>query len=79
MKKVLCFRWELVIGLISTFLFLIILSLLNEEVIKLDSKNCDLKTELTETKKRLFNALVKLDRIKLITKDEKILKILEEL
>lgn len=56
-----------------------ILSLLNEEVIKLDSKNCDLKTELTETKKRLFNALVKLDRIKLITKDENILKILEEL
>ena len=56
-----------------------ILSLLNEEVIKLDSKNDDLKTELTETKKRLFNALVKLDRIKLITKDENILKILEEL
>ena len=56
-----------------------ILSLLNEEVIKLDSKNGDLKTELAETKKRLFNALVKLDRIKLITKDEKILKILEEL
>ena len=56
-----------------------ILSLLNEEVIKLDSKNGVLKSELTETKKRLFNALVKLDRIKLITKDEKILKILEEL
>lgn len=56
-----------------------ILSLLNEEVIKLDSKNGDLKTELAETKKRLFNALVKLDRIKLITKDENILKILEEL
>ena len=56
-----------------------ILSLLNEEVIKLDSKNGDLKTELTETKKRLFNALVKLDRIKLITKDKEILKILEEL
>ena len=56
-----------------------ILSLLNEEVIKLDSKNGDLKTELTETKKRLFNALVKLDRIKLITRDKEILKILEEL
>ena len=56
-----------------------ILSLLNEEVIKLDSKYGDLKTELTETKKRLFNALVKLDRIKLITKDKEILKILEEL
>lgn len=27
MKKVLCFRWELVIGLISTILFLMILSL----------------------------------------------------
>lgn len=56
-----------------------ILSLLNEEVIKLDSKNGDLKSELAETKKRLFNALVKLDRIKLITKDKEILKILEEL
>lgn len=55
-----------------------ILSLLNEEVIKLDSKNGDLNSELTETKKRLFNALVKLDRIKLITKDKEILKILEE-
>lgn len=54
-------------------------NLLNEEVNKVIINNQDLKTELTETKKRLFNALVKLDRIKLITKDEKILKILEEL
>lgn len=54
-------------------------NLLNEEVNKMIINNQDLKTELTETKKRLFNALVKLDRIKLITKDEKILKILEEL
>ena len=53
--------------------------LLNNEVNKVIINNQDLKTELTETKKRLFNALVKLDRIKLITKDEKILKILEEL
>lgn len=54
-------------------------NLLNEEVNKVLINNQDLKTELTETKKRLFNALVKLDRIKLITKDENILKILEEL
>ena len=54
-------------------------NLLNNEVNKVLINNQDLKTELTETKKRLFNALVKLDRIKLITKDEKILKILEEL
>lgn len=54
-------------------------NLLNEEVNKVLINNQDLKTELTETKKRLFNALVKLDRIKLITKDKEILKILEEL
>lgn len=54
-------------------------NLLNEEINKVIINNQDLKTELTETKKRLFNALVKLDRIKLITKDKEILKILEEL
>ena len=54
-------------------------NLLNNEINKVLINNQDLKNELTETKKRLFNALVKLDRIKLITKDEKILKILEEL
>ena len=32
MKKVLCFRWELVIGLISTILFLMILSLGHDEI-----------------------------------------------
>ena len=32
MKKVLCFRWELVIGLISTFLFLMILSTGYDEI-----------------------------------------------
>lgn len=32
MKKVLCFRWELVIGLISTILFLMILSLGYDEI-----------------------------------------------
>ena len=54
-------------------------NLLNNEINKVLINNQDLKTELTETKKRLFNALVKLDRIKLITKDKEILKILEEL
>lgn len=54
-------------------------NLLNDEINKVLINNQDLKTELTETKKRLFNALVKLDRIKLITKDKEILKILEEL
>ena len=53
--------------------------LLNNEINKVLINNQDLKTELTEIKKRLFNALVKLDRIKLITKDKEILKILEEL
>ena len=32
MKKVLCFRWELVIGLISTILFLMILSTGYDEI-----------------------------------------------
>ena len=32
MKKVLCFRWELVIGLISIILFLMILSLGYDEI-----------------------------------------------
>ena len=32
MKKVLCFRWKLVIGLISTFLFLMILSIGYDEI-----------------------------------------------
>lgn len=32
MKKILCFRWELVIGLISTFLFLMILSIGYDEI-----------------------------------------------
>lgn len=32
MKKVLCFRWELVIGLISTILFLMILSIGYDEI-----------------------------------------------
>ena len=54
-------------------------NLLNNEINKVLINNQDLKTELNETKKRLFNALVKLDRIKLITKDKEILKILEEL
>lgn len=32
MKKILCFRWELVIGLISTILFLMILSIGHDEI-----------------------------------------------
>lgn len=32
MKKILCFRWELVIGLISTILFLMILSIGYDEI-----------------------------------------------
>lgn len=32
MKKILCFRWELVIGLISTILFLMTLSLGYDEI-----------------------------------------------
>lgn len=32
MKKILCFRWELVIGLISTILFLMILSTGYDEI-----------------------------------------------
>lgn len=32
MKKVLCFRWELVIGLISTILFSMILSIGYDEI-----------------------------------------------
>ena len=32
MKKLLCFRWELVIGLISTILFLMILSIGYDEI-----------------------------------------------
>lgn len=32
MKKILCFRWELAIGLISTILFLMILSIGYDEI-----------------------------------------------
>ena len=32
MKKVLCFKWELLVGLISTILFLMILSLGYDEI-----------------------------------------------
>lgn len=56
-----------------------LLNLLNKEYNEILNQNGNLKTELTETKKRLFNALVKLDRIKLITKDKNILNILEEI
>lgn len=54
-------------------------SILNDNIFKVLNDNECYKKELEDTKKRLFNALVKLDRIKLITKDKNILKILEEL
>lgn len=54
-------------------------SILNDNIFKVLNDNECYKKELEDTKKRLFNALVKLDRIKLITKDKEILKILEEL
>lgn len=54
-------------------------SILNDNIFKVLNDNECYKKELKDTKKALYNALLKLDRIKLITKDEDILKILEEL
>lgn len=54
-------------------------SILNDNIFKVLNDNECYKEELEDTKKRLYNALLKLDRIKLITKDKDILKILEEL
>ena len=54
-------------------------SILNDNIFKVLNDNECYKKELENTKKMLYNALLKLDRIKLITKDKEILKILEEL
>ena len=54
-------------------------NILNDNIFKVLNDNECYKKELEDTKKMLYNALLKLDRIKLITKDKEILKILEEL
>ena len=54
-------------------------SILNDNIFKVLNDNECYKKELEDTKKMLYNALLKLDRIKLITNDKEILKILEEL
>lgn len=54
-------------------------SILNDNIFKVLNDNECYKKELEDTKKMLYNALLKLDRIKLITSDKEILKILEEL
>ena len=54
-------------------------NILNDNIFKVLNDNECYKKELEDTKKMLYNALLKLDRIKLITNDKKILKILEEL
>ena len=54
-------------------------SILNDNIFKVLNDNECYKKELEDTKKMLYNALLKLDRIKIITNDKEILKILEEL
>ena len=54
-------------------------SILNDNIFKVLNDNECYKKELEDTKKMLYNVLLKLDRIKLITNDKEILKILEEL
>lgn len=54
-------------------------SILNDNIFKVLNDNECYKKELEDTKKMLYNELLKLDRIKLITNDKEILKILEEL
>ena len=54
-------------------------NILNDNIFKVLNDNECYKKELEDTKKMLYNALLKLDRIKLITNDKEILKILEEL
>ena len=51
---------------------------LNGCIFKIMNENEKLDKELQETTYKLYQALIKLDKIKLITKDEKIIKILEE-
>ena len=54
-------------------------NILNDNIFKVLNDNECYKKELEDTKKMLYNALLKLDRIKLITNYKEILKILEEL
>ena len=54
-------------------------NILNDNIFKVLNDNECYKKELEDTKKMLYNALLKLARIKLITNDKEILKILEEL
>ena len=51
---------------------------LNGYIFKIMNENEKLDKELQEATYRLYQALIKLDKIKLITKDEKIIRILEE-
>ena len=51
---------------------------LNGYIFKIMNENEKLDKELQEATYKLNQALIKLDKIKLITKDEKIIRILEE-
>lgn len=51
---------------------------LNGYIFKIMNENEKLDKELQDATYKLYQALIKLDKIKLITKDEKIIRILEE-
>ena len=51
---------------------------LNGYIFKIMNENEKLDKELQEATYKLYQALIKLAKIKLITKDEKIIRILEE-
>ena len=51
---------------------------LNGYIFKILNENEKLDKELQEATYKLYQALIKLDKTKLITKDEKIIRILEE-
>ena len=51
---------------------------LNGYIFKIMNENEKLDKQLQEATYKLYQALIKLDKIKLITKDEKIIRILEE-
>ena len=51
---------------------------LNGYIFKIMNENEKLDKELQDATYKLYQALIKLDKIKLITKDEKIIKILKE-
>ena len=51
---------------------------LNGYIFKILNENEKLDKELQDATYKLYQALIKLDKIKLITKDEKIIRILEE-